>query len=90
MGKETLPIPNVVIPVGHTLAFRYEELLAQARQAFFDGLHCCFCGEDGTQVSHEIVIGYVKDLRSTAQQIDLLTKTLPDGATAVCWKRRDE
>ena len=90
MQKESPPIPNVVIPEGHTLAERYGPHLEQAREAFFDGRYCVFCGEDADRVSHEIVVGYVKDLHSTAQQIDLLTKTLSDGSTAVCWKRADE
>ena len=38
----------------------------------------CFAVKMATEVSHEIVIGYVKDLScNDAQQIDLLTKTLP-------------
>ena len=89
MSKETLPIPNVTIPVGHSLAARYETHIQQARDAFLDGPFCVFCGEDVTIVSHEIVVGYVPDLTSIAQQIDLLTKTLFDGSTAVCWKRPD-
>ena len=89
MAKETLPIPNVTIPVGHKLATRYEDHLAQAREAFFEGKFCIFCGDDATVLSHEIVIGYISDLRSTKQQIDLLTKTMPNGSTAVCWKRAD-
>lgn len=89
VNKEILPIPKITIPAGHSLASRYEDKITQAREAFFDGVHCVFCGEDGRVVSHEIVIGYVPDLTSTAQQIDLFTKTLQDGSTAVCWKRPD-
>ena len=86
---DSLPIPKTIIPRGHSLAARWEDQINQANEAFFDEeCRCVFCGQVDAD-DHEIVIGYVADLTSTAQEIKMFTRSNPDGSTSVCWKRKE-